>query len=89
MEHGCFTPLVFSTSGGMGKAATIVYKRLTNLLSIQCNIPYPTLMGWLRCTLNFPLLKSSMMCSRGSRSHSGHPASHAPADLRVSPLSSN
>jgi len=50
-EHGCFTPLVFSTSGGMGKTATIVYKRLANLLSIQRNIPYPTLMGWLRCTL--------------------------------------
>ena len=62
MEHGCFTPLVFLTSGGMGKAATIVYKRLTNLLSIQRNIPYPTLMGWLRCTLNFSLLKSSIMC---------------------------
>jgi len=34
VEHGYFIPLVFSTSGGMGKAATIVYKRLANLLSI-------------------------------------------------------
>jgi len=58
VEHGCFTPLVFSTSG---KAATIVYKRLANLLYIQRNNPYPTLMGWLRCTLNFSLLKSSIM----------------------------
>jgi len=81
VEHGCFTPLVFSTSGGMGKAATIVYKRLANLLSIQRNIPYPTLMGWLCSTLNFSLLKSSILCVRGSRSHSGHPVSHAPADL--------
>jgi len=69
----------------------IVYKRLANLLSIRCNIPYPTLMGWLHCTLNFSLLKSSKMSVRGSRSHSGHPVSHAPADLvlaesRVSPL---
>ena len=47
VEHGCFTPLVFSTSGGMSKAATIVYKRLANLLSIRRNFPYPTLMGWL------------------------------------------
>jgi len=43
VEHGCFTPLVFSTSGGMGKAATIVYKCLANLLSIRRNIPYLTL----------------------------------------------
>jgi len=34
VEHGCFTSLVFSTSGGMGKAVTIVDKRLANLLSI-------------------------------------------------------
>jgi len=73
--------MVVYSSGGMGKAATIVYKRFANLLSIQHNIPYPTLMGWLRCTLNFSLLKSSIMCVRGSRSHSGHPVSHAPADL--------
>jgi len=37
VEHGCFPPLVF-TSGGMGKAATVVYKHLAshlvNLLSI-------------------------------------------------------
>jgi len=91
VEHGCFTSLVFSTSSGMGKAATIVYKRLANLLSVRCNIPYPTLMGWLCCIPNFSLLKS---CVRGSRSHSGHPVSHAPAYLvlaesRVSPLPPN
>jgi len=41
VEHGCFTPLVFSASSGMGKAATIVYKHLANMLSVRCNIPYP------------------------------------------------
>jgi len=34
MEYGCSTPLGFSTSGGMGKAATVEYKHLANLLSI-------------------------------------------------------
>jgi len=33
VEHGCFTPLVFSTSGGMEKAATVVCKHLPHLLS--------------------------------------------------------
>ena len=33
VEHGTFTPLVFSTTGGMGKAATVFYKRLASLLS--------------------------------------------------------
>jgi len=58
VEHGCFTPVVFSTSGGMRKAATIVYKHLAHLLSIHCNSSYPSVMCWLRCTLSFSLLKS-------------------------------
>ena len=92
LSNGCFTPLVFSTSGGMGKAATIAYKRLANLLSTRRNTPYHTLMGWLCCPLNFSLLKSSIMCIRGFRLCSGHLRFPAPAVLilaksRVSPLS--
>ena len=91
VEHGCFTPLVFSTAGGMGKAATVAYKRLAHLLSARRDTPYPMMMDWLHCSLSFSLLKLSIMCIRGSRSRSGHPGSSAPADLvlaesRVSPL---
>ena len=32
VEHGSFTPLVFSSSGGLGKAATTTYKHLVQLL---------------------------------------------------------
>ena len=81
MEHGCFTALVFSISGGMGKAATVFYKRLANLLSTHYNVPYPMVMGWLRCSLNFLLLKSSIMCVCGSRSSSGRPRPLTPVDL--------
>ena len=31
IEHGLFSPLVFSTTGGMGNTATVVYKRLASL----------------------------------------------------------
>ena len=31
MEHGSFIPLIFSTSGGLGKAASIFYRRLASL----------------------------------------------------------
>jgi len=79
VEHGCFTPLIFSTSGGMGKAVTVFYKCLGNLLSTRHNVLYPTDMGWLCCMLfNFSLLKSSIMYVRGSSSSSGLPT---PADL--------
>ena len=33
VEHSSFTPLVLSTTGGMGNKATIFYKRLASLLA--------------------------------------------------------
>ena len=68
IEHGSFTPLIFSTSGGMGKAASIFYKRLGGMLAEKRHQPYSNCMRWLRCHLNFSLLRSSIMCLRGSRS---------------------
>ena len=32
MEHGSFTPLVFTTMGGMGKAAKVAYGRIAALI---------------------------------------------------------
>ena len=40
VEHGYFTPLVFTTIGGMGDAAAQVYKRLAGLLSDKHNLSY-------------------------------------------------
>ena len=33
VEMGSFTPLVFSTCGGMGRAANVFFKRLASLVS--------------------------------------------------------
>ena len=67
IEHGSFTPLIFSTSGGMGKSATVFYKRLAAMISEKRRQPYAHTMRWLRCQLNFSLLRSSIICIRGSR----------------------
>ena len=83
VEQGNFTPLVFSSSGGMGKAASVTYKRLASLLSEKWNSPYFLVMGWLRCSLGFFLLCSSLMCLRGSRSRSGSPVVPSAVDLVV------
>ncbi len=45
IEHGVFTPLVLSTSGGMGREAQTFYKCLADLLSLKRDIPYSSLMG--------------------------------------------
>ena len=51
VEHATFTPLVLSSTGGMGKAATVFYKRLASMLSEKRGIQYSktSTMGWLRC----------------------------------------
>jgi len=40
VEMGSFTPLVFSTFGGMGHASTVFYKRLAFLVSLKRGVPY-------------------------------------------------
>ena len=39
VEHGSFTPLVFSTSGGMGGLATTTYKRLASQIATKKDQP--------------------------------------------------
>ncbi|MCG8626248.1 MAG: hypothetical protein MJE68_30150, partial [Proteobacteria bacterium] len=68
VERGVFTPLVLSTTGGMGREATTFYKRLADMIAQKRQHVYPAVMGWLRCRLSFASLRASIMCIRGSRS---------------------
>ena len=83
VEHASFTPLVISLTGGLGTAATTTYKRLGSPLSSEWDQPYSHVMTWLRCHLSFSLLRSSIMCIRGSCSSCGHPASCPSAVIDV------
>ena len=67
----------------MGKAATLMYRRLANLLSDKWNSSYSLIMDWLQCSLSFSLLRSSLMCLRGSGSSSGSPGVPAAIDLVI------
>ena len=62
-----FTPLVFSTFGGLGKEATIFYNHLADLLSQKHNTSYNQTLSWMRCALSFSLLRSAVLAIRGSR----------------------
>ena len=73
VEHGVFTPLVLSTTGGLGHEAITFYKRLADLISSKQQKPYSNVMCWLRCRLSFAILRSAIMCVRGSRSSHNHP----------------
>ena len=82
VENGSFTPLVFATTGGMGREATLFYKRLADQISKKNNTTYCKTMAWIRCTLSFSLLRSAVMCIRGSRSTS-HRVPNASLELGV------
>ena len=49
VEHASFSPHIFSTSGGMGKSTSIVYKRLAHLLSLKRDKSYSNVIHWLHC----------------------------------------
>ena len=77
IEHGSFTPLIFSATGGMGPLASTFYKRLADRLSEKWDIPYSKAMCLLRCRLSFALLRSMIRCMRGSRSAAGRPVRYS------------
>ena len=68
VEHASFTPVVFSSAGGAGPAASVVLKRLAGMIADRRDVPYHLTMSWLRTRLSFALLRSSVMSIRGARS---------------------
>ena len=72
VEHSSFTPLVLSTTGGMGNEATIFCKCLALLLAQKWDSPYSSTLCWLWCCLSYSLLRSSIQAIRSARSSQGH-----------------
>ena len=70
VEYFVSTPLVFSITDGMGKETTVAYKCLAELLAQKRKSEYGITLAWMRCTLSFALIRSSVMAIRGSRSAS-------------------
>ena len=82
IEHASFTPVILSATGGLAHEATFFYKRLASLLAQKWGDEYSIVMGWLRCSLSFSLLRSAIQCIRGARSTIGHYiAAPPPMDL--------
>ena len=81
VEHGSFTPLVFSSCGGAGAEATIAIKRIASLLAAKRRESYSKIISWMRCSLAFSLARSAIRCLRGSRSIRRRAREFAPVDL--------
>ena len=73
VEHGSFSPLVFSTSGGMGPTANVVYKRIASMIAEKHKKTHSKTLHWIRCKMSYSLLRSAIMCLRGERSSTHQP----------------
>ena len=62
-----FTPLVFITTGGMGKECSKYDSRLAQFIAIKKEEQYAKTISWIRTRTSFALLRSALVCLRGSR----------------------
>ena len=88
VDHGSFTPLVFTTSGGMAPRARVFYGRLAEVLADRRQQPRSNVVSWMRCRLSFSLLRSALVCLRGSRSTVPQATHVADLDFEVAVVNS-
>ena len=65
VEQATFTPLVFSTTGGMGAESKRYHSRLTELVAAKKGESYAIILSWIRARVSFALLRSALLCLRG------------------------
>ena len=58
VEKATFTPLVFTTTGGMAPECQVYHKRLAELLSAKKGEDYSTTMSWIRTRISFAILRT-------------------------------
>ena len=67
VEQGTFTPLVFTTTGGMGEECKRYHNRLAELVAAKKGEVYANTVSWIRSKVSFAILRAALLCLRGSR----------------------
>ena len=67
VEKGSFSPLTFSTTGGMGPECTRFHKRVAELIAAKRGEQYSDVLNHIRTKIRFSLLKSVLVAVRGVR----------------------
>ena len=67
VEKATFTPLVFTTTGGMGPECARMNKRIAELISEKKGEKYAQVMQYIRTRLRFALLRCILVAIRGVR----------------------
>ena len=66
-EHATITPLGFSTTGGMAAECKRYHCRLAEFLATKKGESDANTISWIRTRVSFALLRSTLLCLRGSR----------------------
>ena len=67
IEQGTFTPLVFTTTGGMGEECKKYHSRLAELIAMKQGEKYSKTIAWIRAKISFSIIRSALLCLRGTR----------------------
>ena len=70
VEHGSFTPLVFSCFGGMSRECSRFFSHASEHLAEKRKLNKSFVSAFVKARLNFALLRSCLLCIRGSRTSS-------------------
>ena len=68
VEHGSFTPLVFTSFGGMSVECLKFFNHVSDKISEKRNIAGSLTRSWVRTKLCFSLLRTANLCIRDSKS---------------------
>ena len=70
VEHGSFTPLVFSCFGRMSRECSRFFSHTAESLANRRKEPKSKISAWIKATLNFPLIRSVLLCLQVTRTGS-------------------
>ena len=68
IEQGTFTPLVFTTTGGMADECVKYHSRLPEMIANKKGESYSSAISWIRAKVSLAIVRSAILCLRGSRS---------------------
>ena len=80
-QRSQFTPAVFSTSGGIGKEADKLIRRMAERMSANRGETYSSVVSFLRRRFRFDLPKTCIIALRGYKKPSSTPAKIETLDM--------
>ena len=91
VDHGSFTPLVFSCYGGMSRECGKFYSHAADKISEKRKVSKSLVSNWIKTKLSFALLRSCVLCVRGTRSKScrNEVTSIAETDIAIAAIEAN